>query len=63
MEYVSSLKYNPELLNSQKAKPVYINVIYYRSEQYISIKIGIPRRTLKRHLESDKYNLLLLYLK
>lgn len=55
-EYVSSLEYNPKLLNSEKAKPVYVNGVYYRSERYASIKTGISRRTLKRHLESDKHD-------
>ena len=30
-EYVSLVEYRPKLLNSEKAKPVYVNDVYYRS--------------------------------
>ena len=55
-KYVSSLEYTPKLVNSERANPVSVHGIYYRSERYVSIQTGISRRTLKRHLESDKHD-------
>ncbi len=38
--YVDSAKYVSELLNNEKAKPVYVDGVYYRSERYASQQTG-----------------------
>jgi hypothetical protein len=40
----------------EKAKPVYVNGVYYRSERYASEQTGIHRSTLRRHLKSNKHD-------
>ena len=35
-EYIDCSKQNRQLVNIEKAKPVYVNGIYYRSERYAS---------------------------
>lgn len=55
-EYVDSSKWNPQLVNIEKSKPVYINGVYYRSERYASQQTGINRSTLRRHLQSNKHD-------
>lgn len=55
-EYINSSEFQSQLVNIEKAKPAYFNGVYYRSERYASEKIGITRRTLRRHLQSNKHN-------
>ena len=45
----------PILPNLEKAKPVYVHGVYYRSERFASQKTKINRRTLRRHLQSEKH--------
>jgi hypothetical protein len=55
-EYINSSELQPQLVNIEKAKPVYVNGVYYRSKRYVSKKTGITRRTLRRHLQSNKHD-------
>jgi hypothetical protein len=55
-EYINSSELEPQLVNIEKAKPVYVNGVYYRSERYASEKTGIIRRTLRRHLQSNNHD-------
>lgn len=55
-EYVNKSEWSPQLLNIEKAKSLYINGVYYRNERYASEQTGINRRTLRRHLNSTKYD-------
>lgn len=53
LEWTEIFDQTPEYVGNEKAKPVSVNGILYRSVREASEQQGIPRRTLGRHLLSN----------